>query len=173
MLFFFFQAEDGIRDYKVTGVQTCALPISFLPRVARDGPDRPRGGGVALRVDPHVGVRRRRDARKDEHGSERARDHGVASAAGRVRQRLCIHSHCSGACMTAVSIAAVQRMVSSTTARSASFTAGGTSGGWTMTRWRRPSRRMKIGTTGVPVRTASTARLFDVDAARPKNGTNT
>src|ERR1022692_929505 len=27
VLFFFFQAEDGIRDYKVTGVQTCALPI--------------------------------------------------------------------------------------------------------------------------------------------------
>src|SRR2546426_8449571 len=27
-IFFFFQAEDGIRDYKVTGVQTCALPIS-------------------------------------------------------------------------------------------------------------------------------------------------
>src|SRR5256885_5267345 len=26
---FFFQAEDGIRDYKVTGVQTCALPISY------------------------------------------------------------------------------------------------------------------------------------------------
>src|SRR2546426_10796772 len=28
-MFFFFQAEDGIRDYKVTGVQTCALPISL------------------------------------------------------------------------------------------------------------------------------------------------
>src|SRR5256885_5519818 len=28
LLCFFFQAEDGIRDYKVTGVQTCALPIS-------------------------------------------------------------------------------------------------------------------------------------------------
>src|SRR3989475_6482810 len=27
MLFFFFQAEDGIRDLTVTGVQTCALPI--------------------------------------------------------------------------------------------------------------------------------------------------
>src|SRR5207249_8053566 len=27
-LFFFFQAEDGIRDRNVTGVQTCALPIS-------------------------------------------------------------------------------------------------------------------------------------------------
>src|SRR5437868_9477254 len=29
LLFFFFQAEDGIRDRNVTGVQTCALPISF------------------------------------------------------------------------------------------------------------------------------------------------
>src|SRR5687767_15222273 len=28
--FFFFQAEDGIRDKLVTGVQTCALPISFV-----------------------------------------------------------------------------------------------------------------------------------------------
>src|SRR2546429_6707449 len=28
--FFFFQAEDGIRDVAVTGVQTCALPISLL-----------------------------------------------------------------------------------------------------------------------------------------------
>src|SRR5215213_11993986 len=27
-MFFFFQAEDGIRDWSVTGVQTCALPIS-------------------------------------------------------------------------------------------------------------------------------------------------
>src|SRR5690606_40056868 len=26
-VFFFFQAEDGIRDFHVTGVQTCALPI--------------------------------------------------------------------------------------------------------------------------------------------------
>src|SRR5256885_13346183 len=45
--FFFFQAEDGIRDYKVTGVQTCALPI--CPRHApgrraarRALPPRPR-----------------------------------------------------------------------------------------------------------------------------------
>src|SRR5205823_9401381 len=30
-VFFFFQAEDGIRDKLVTGVQTCALPISCLP----------------------------------------------------------------------------------------------------------------------------------------------
>src|SRR5438876_7083477 len=32
---FFFQAEDGIRDGRVTGVQTCALPISIV--VAHDG----------------------------------------------------------------------------------------------------------------------------------------
>src|SRR2546430_9978789 len=32
-MFFFFQAEDGIRDLTVTGVQTCALPISAADRV--------------------------------------------------------------------------------------------------------------------------------------------
>src|SRR2546430_17580471 len=32
MIFFFFQAEDGIRDLTVTGVQTCALPISASSR---------------------------------------------------------------------------------------------------------------------------------------------
>src|SRR2546425_10473139 len=31
-MFFFFQAEDGIRDKLVTGVQTCALPISLEAR---------------------------------------------------------------------------------------------------------------------------------------------
>src|SRR2546422_9783131 len=31
MFFFFFQAEDGIRDVAVTGVQTCALPIFTMP----------------------------------------------------------------------------------------------------------------------------------------------
>src|SRR2546425_1902469 len=30
IFFFFFQAEDGIRDKLVTGVQTCALPISII-----------------------------------------------------------------------------------------------------------------------------------------------
>src|SRR5437867_12687454 len=33
MFFFFFQAEDGIRDRTVTGVQTCALPISRVVAV--------------------------------------------------------------------------------------------------------------------------------------------
>src|SRR2546427_1822380 len=33
VFFFFFQAEDGIRDLTVTGVQTCALPILVLCKV--------------------------------------------------------------------------------------------------------------------------------------------
>src|SRR5438093_1875481 len=44
---FFLQAEDGIRDWSVTGVQTCALPISWLPLVRQL---RPRGErGVVMR----------------------------------------------------------------------------------------------------------------------------
>src|SRR3712207_7193032 len=39
---FFFQAEDGIRDIGVTGVQTCALPI-----LIRDEPPPPDGRGIA------------------------------------------------------------------------------------------------------------------------------
>src|SRR5205085_4641159 len=35
---FFFQAEDGIRDLTVTGVQTCALPISTSPTIFEDKP---------------------------------------------------------------------------------------------------------------------------------------
>src|SRR5256885_3430465 len=47
VVYFFFQAEDGIRDYKVTGVQTCALPIS------RDGIDH-RERFASLRAgQPH------------------------------------------------------------------------------------------------------------------------
>src|SRR5260370_5703348 len=51
--FFFFQAEDGIRDSSVTGVQTCALPISS--RNPKDAAKMPllawfswRRGGVPL-----------------------------------------------------------------------------------------------------------------------------
>src|SRR5256885_12254596 len=36
---FLFQAEDGIRDYKVTGVQTCALPIFDRRRALRPAPE--------------------------------------------------------------------------------------------------------------------------------------
>ena len=37
-MFFFLQAEDGIRDYDVTGVQTCALPIFVDPNPAPKTP---------------------------------------------------------------------------------------------------------------------------------------
>src|SRR5437867_10009811 len=57
--FFFFQAEDGIRDRTVTGVQTCALPISALlkgvlmvvtpvPAVLRKVPELAINVGVPL-----------------------------------------------------------------------------------------------------------------------------
>src|SRR5437016_8605281 len=36
LLFFFFQAEDGIRDWSVTGIQTCALPIVVIANVEGD-----------------------------------------------------------------------------------------------------------------------------------------
>src|SRR2546429_5949059 len=42
LIFFFFQAEDGIRDVAVTGVQTCALPI--CPRAGKRA--RPGGCGA-------------------------------------------------------------------------------------------------------------------------------
>src|SRR5689334_24629610 len=41
VFFFFFQAEDGIRDGTVTGVQTCALPICSLGSSTRDNPQDP------------------------------------------------------------------------------------------------------------------------------------
>src|SRR2546426_3376076 len=60
--FFFFQAEDGIRDYKVTGVQTCALPICMEVDItlARDASDLFKGlHRPKLVVGVHDG---------DEHG---------------------------------------------------------------------------------------------------------
>src|SRR5438270_12224171 len=49
-LFFFFRAEDGIRDLTVTGVQTCALPIcDRQPQPARR---------AAFRAQRQAGVRR-------------------------------------------------------------------------------------------------------------------
>src|SRR5690606_40069054 len=48
---FFFQAEDGIRDFHVTGVQTCALPISCRrPRWERRLPHHPPGKIKIIRL---------------------------------------------------------------------------------------------------------------------------
>src|SRR5437867_12032534 len=63
MYFFFFQAEDGIRDRTVTGVQTCALPISFA--AARDMGVEP--GIIASALEGFQGVDRRFQI-KSQHG---------------------------------------------------------------------------------------------------------
>src|ERR1039457_555708 len=57
---FFFQAEDGIRDYKVTGVETCALPIC-----ARFATGRGDGGGQLFVIESRL-LRRRPDIHHDE-----------------------------------------------------------------------------------------------------------
>src|SRR2546429_5541978 len=69
---FFFQAEDGIRDVAVTGVQTCALPICHRPRNrsgarARSGSRRRKGRfrrRVALRNARGGRCRARKRARR-------------------------------------------------------------------------------------------------------------
>src|SRR5256885_5482835 len=50
-IFFFFQAEDGIRDYKVTGVQTCALPIFDVEEYVRAVGELAHGTDVFLDVN--------------------------------------------------------------------------------------------------------------------------
>src|SRR5688572_31278928 len=58
-LFFFFQAEDGIRDLTVTGVQTCALPIFRLVAVdLLDRRTRHRAEGRVTRVQMLTETRR-------------------------------------------------------------------------------------------------------------------
>src|SRR2546429_771052 len=67
--FFFFQAEDGIRDVAVTGVQTCALPISSR---RWHQPTRQRRSLDYTIVRPHRPgpCRRRHRLRSEEHTSE-------------------------------------------------------------------------------------------------------
>src|SRR6478752_8599705 len=63
IFFFFFQAEDGIRDVAVTGVQTCALPI-WAAAAAPGRAARPHPGGLEAALDhrlPHVRVAARRE----------------------------------------------------------------------------------------------------------------
>src|SRR5258706_12503525 len=57
--FFFFQAEDGIRDWSVTGVQTCALPIytrSFSASLHRGFERRCAALKWTRRVTTHLGI---------------------------------------------------------------------------------------------------------------------
>src|SRR6476661_1405460 len=79
---FFFQAEDGIRDSSVTGVQTCALPIFGRRRVAR-------AAGVERRQRPADDLVRR--VAKDRSGAGVPAQHGafgIEDEHGAVRQVL-------------------------------------------------------------------------------------
>src|SRR5262249_59923031 len=88
MYVFFFQAEDGIRDWSVTGVQTCALPILALLRVERLAV-RPRGRVLAdaaqsgLPVEDGVGrAHVRRQRRRGRLGIGRASCRGRGEIEG-------------------------------------------------------------------------------------------
>src|SRR6266513_3926139 len=82
-LFFFFQAEDGIRDRNVTGVQTCALPISAstAPRTSRGSWREPRRRARALprrseerRVGKSVDLGGRRIIKKKKQINSKGRE---------------------------------------------------------------------------------------------------
>src|SRR5437867_5789077 len=75
IFYFFFQAEDGIRDRTVTGVQTCALPISHgaRPRLRRERHDARWSLSVSLRD------RRREDAARVARARPQERDEGAPS----------------------------------------------------------------------------------------------
>src|SRR5438445_11555341 len=72
MLTFFFQAEDGIRDIGVTGVQTCALPISDRRLLVPPGPG-PLDPGGELGVQP--GLPRSEERRVGKECSSRLSPH--------------------------------------------------------------------------------------------------
>src|SRR2546430_12504950 len=73
--FFFFQAEDGIRDLTVTGVQTCALPIS-IPAAAPEA-------RVLRSLQPGLGqrARHRAPARRDRKSTRLNSSHSQISYA--------------------------------------------------------------------------------------------
>src|SRR5690606_41180748 len=94
--FFFFQAEDGIRDFHVTRVQTCALPICPIrgytgPSTRRvDGPVYPRIGLVetieAAQQHEHYNTPLEGPNRGREIGRASCRERGwIAGRAGGVK----------------------------------------------------------------------------------------
>src|SRR2546430_10089169 len=101
LFFFFFQAEDGIRDLTVTGVQTCALPIwdrgSLGDRARRD-PDRARRAHARSRpraraADPARAAHRARAISRGGDVSDRGKPLYMI---GVVAQMLNVHPRRSG-----------------------------------------------------------------------------
>src|SRR5205807_6021392 len=82
----FFQAEDGIRDYKVTGVQTCALPISV-------GPTFPGGERMTQPLTVRCAFHVQREARgrkRVERGPEAAVPQAPAGRVPRVAKLMAL-----------------------------------------------------------------------------------
>src|SRR2546422_4534091 len=77
--FFFFQAEDGIRDVAVTGVQTCALPILKAPPVAT-GSTRVTPASRTINASTMVAARAG-SARRDRKSTRLNSSHGYISYA--------------------------------------------------------------------------------------------
>src|SRR6266496_2413920 len=91
VFFFFFQAEDGIRDLYVTGVQTCALPISDarrdLPRLRARGGRARRGADLGALLLRHARLARRAGEGGGGVGSGRGRPDGPPARPRRRRAR--------------------------------------------------------------------------------------
>src|SRR6266436_7411752 len=86
--FFFFQAEDGIRDVAVTGVQTCALPISIAERDGLSGRDLLVAIAAGCEVTTRIGLGLDYPAfrAKGWHGPGVLGPFGAAAAVGRLRR---------------------------------------------------------------------------------------
>src|SRR5690349_22931518 len=92
--FFFFQAEDGIRDLYVTGVQTCALPILLVEDTRREAAGARvhaarihEGRGALSRALPRA--RRRRQRRQLDVGGPRERSEEHTSELQSRRDLVC------------------------------------------------------------------------------------
>src|SRR5580658_2945455 len=79
--FFFFQAEDGIRDYKVTGVQTCALPILPSGLNATSVTAGEPGARLAAEAGPARTVTTMTEMRTRRLASAMGRQHGSGRSA--------------------------------------------------------------------------------------------
>src|SRR2546427_10123918 len=96
VFFFFFQAEDGIRDLTVTGVQTCALPISRDNPAGVLGPEGALQGRLAevskLRQHADHGAQHERldapQAGEEDQAADRRDHHRAGERAERALDRL-------------------------------------------------------------------------------------
>src|SRR6266487_6081012 len=91
---FFFQAEDGIRDGRVTGVQTCALPISLEKLAATPASDQPADEAAEevpdrrCERDRQVGAGSRAEVGAEERDAVGTCEHAGSDGAAHERDEL-------------------------------------------------------------------------------------